>query len=84
MAITMGIGTIMQARRCLLLATGEAKAAAVRAMLEDPPSPGCPASALQAHPGTLVVLDRQAASQLADRRWHMTTNRGAVEDMMAK
>ena len=84
MAITMGIGTIMQARRCLLLATGEAKAAAVRAMLEDPPSPDCPASALQAHPGTLVVLDRQAASQLADSRWHMVISRGAVEDVMAK
>ena len=65
MAITMGIGTIMQARRCLLLATGAAKAAAVSAMLEAPPSTACPASALQAHPDTTVVLDRHAASRLA-------------------
>jgi len=65
-AITMGIGTIMQARRCLLLATGEAKAEAVSAMLEHPPSIACPASALQAHEDLLIVLDRPAASRLTD------------------
>lgn len=66
-AITMGIGTIIEARRCLLLATGEAKAAAVSAMLEQPPSTGCPASALQDHEDLLIVLDRSAASHLTDR-----------------
>ena len=63
-AITMGISTIMEARRCLLLATGEAKAAAVSAMLEQPPSSACPASALQAHEDLLIVLDSAAASRL--------------------
>jgi glucosamine-6-phosphate deaminase len=67
-AITMGIGTIMEARHCLLLATGEAKAAAVSAMLSQPPSPACPASALQAHPDLMIVLDRQAASRLTEQQ----------------
>ena len=65
-AITMGIGTIMEARHCLLLATGEAKAAAVSAMLSQPPSVACPASALQAHPDLMIVLDRQAACRLTE------------------
>jgi len=67
-AITMGIGTIMDARHCLLLATGEAKAAAVSAMLSHPPSLACPASALQAHPEVMIVLDRQAASRLTEQQ----------------
>ena len=45
-AITMGIGTIMWARNCLLLAIGEAKATAVSAALDHAASPTCPASAL--------------------------------------
>lgn len=66
-AITMGIGTIIEARRCLFLATGEAKAAAVSAMLEQPPSTACPASALQDHEDLMIVLDSSAASRLTDR-----------------
>ena len=79
MAITMGIGTIMQARRCLLLATGKAKAAAVSAMLEESPSTACPASALQEHPDTLIVLDRQAASRL-----HMVNGHGFLDEVSAR
>lgn len=67
-AITMGIGTIMEARHCLLLATGEVKAAAVSAMLGHPASPACPASALQLHPDLMIVLDRKAASRLTERQ----------------
>jgi len=67
-AITMGIGTIMEARHCLLLATGEAKAAAVGAMLSHPPSLACPASALQAHTDLMIVLDRQAAGRLTEHQ----------------
>ena len=65
-AITMGIGTIMEARHCLLLATGEVKAAAVSTMLRHPASPACPASALQSHPDLMIVLDRKAASRLTE------------------
>lgn len=63
-AITMGIATILDARRCLLLATGRAKAAAVAAMIEGPVSTGCPASALQGHRYATVLLDAAAASDL--------------------
>lgn len=63
-AITMGVGTILSARECLLLATGEAKAAAAAAMIEGPVSAVCPASALQMHPKATVVLDRESAAQL--------------------
>lgn len=63
-AITMGIATILDARACLMLATGPAKAEAVAAMIEGPVSAYCPASALQLHPKITVVLDKAAASRL--------------------
>lgn len=63
-AITMGIATILDARACLMLATGPAKAEAVAAMIEGPVSAYCPASALQLHPKVTVVLDKAAASRL--------------------
>lgn len=64
LSITMGIGTILDARKVLLLATGKAKAEAVKAMIEGPLSASCPASALQLHQQATVVLDEEAASDL--------------------
>lgn len=64
--ITVGIGTILESRHCLLLALGEAKAEAVARMIEGPLAAACPASALQLHPRTTVVLDEAAASRLAN------------------
>ncbi len=64
-AITMGIGTILEARACLLVATGPAKARAVAAMLEGRIGPPCPASALRTHPRVTVLLDRAAAAELS-------------------
>ncbi len=64
MAITMGIGTILDARALLVLATGAAKAAAVAAALEGPLAASCPASAIQLHPHATVVLDPEAAADL--------------------
>lgn len=66
--VTQGIGTILEARRLVLLAFGEAKAAAVAAALEGPVTPDVPASALQLHGDVLVLLDRAAASALAGGR----------------
>lgn len=62
--ITMGVGTIMEARTCLLLAFGEAKADAVAAMVEGPITASCPASILQMHPQAIVIADEGAASKL--------------------
>lgn len=64
LSITMGIGTILDARKVVLLATGESKAAAVKAMIEGPLSASCPASALQLHQNVVVVIDEAAASHL--------------------
>ena len=62
--ITMGVGTIMEARTCLLLAFGEAKADAVAAMVEGPVTAMCPASVLQLHPQVIVITDEAAAARL--------------------
>ena len=64
MAITMGVGTILEARRCLLLALGEKKAEAVRDAIEGPITAQVTASALQLHRDVVVVLDEPAASKL--------------------
>ena len=63
-AISMGIGTILEAKRCLLLCFGANKAKAVRAVLEGGVSQFSPASALQMHPDTTVFLDEAAAADL--------------------
>lgn len=71
-ALTMGVGTILDARRCLLLAFGPAKVRAVEHMIEGPLSAICPGSALQLHPRTTVILDENSAAGLryADHyRW---------------
>jgi len=63
-AYTMGIGTILRARRVLLLATGPAKAPAVAQMVQGPVTTWVPASLLQLHPAALVLLDEGAAAAL--------------------
>ncbi|KPI02708.1 Glucosamine-6-phosphate deaminase [Actinobacteria bacterium OK074] len=62
--ITQGIGTILEARHLVLLATGEGKADAVAATVEGPVAAVCPASALQLHPHATVIVDESAASKL--------------------
>ncbi|MEM0925113.1 MAG: glucosamine-6-phosphate deaminase [Planctomycetota bacterium] len=63
-AITMGIATILECRRLLVLVTGEAKAEAVATMLCGPISTDCPASLLRGHLDVRVILDEGAASRL--------------------
>jgi glucosamine-6-phosphate deaminase len=63
-ALTMGVGTILEAREVLLLATGRAKADAVAAMIEGPVTAMCTASALQMHPRVTVIVDEAAAAKL--------------------
>jgi glucosamine-6-phosphate deaminase len=62
--ITQGIGTILDARHLVLLATGAGKADAVAATVEGPVSALVPASALQLHPHATVVVDEAAATGL--------------------
>lgn len=63
-AITMGIGTILEAKQILLLAFGKRKANAVRSAVLGSVSPACPASFLQTHPNVTFLLDEDAASLL--------------------
>jgi len=62
--MTMGLGTIMEARRVLLLAHGPAKADIVAKALRGPVTEEVPASILQRHPACTVMLDKAAASRL--------------------
>ena len=59
-AITIGIRTILEARRIVLLASGRTKADAVERMLGDPVSESLPASALQLHPDVIAIVDERA------------------------
>ena len=61
-AVTQGLGTILEARHLVLLATGETKADAVAAALTGAVTPDCPASVVQLHPRVTVVVDRAAAA----------------------
>ncbi len=62
--ITMGVGTILEARRCLVLAFGEAKAPIIAAMVEGPVTADVPASALQFHACCTLLIDEPAAARL--------------------
>jgi len=62
--ITLGIGSIMHARRILLVAKGESKAEIVRQIIEGPVTEAVPGSVLQLHPACEFLLDRAAAKLL--------------------
>lgn len=62
--ITQGLGTILDARRLVLLAWGQAKAEALAAAVEGPLTASLPASAIQLHPEVTVIADEAAASRL--------------------
>ena len=63
-AITLGISTMLSAKKIILMAWGEDKAAAVKAIAEGPASTDCPASLLQAHDHISFYVDETAASML--------------------
>jgi glucosamine-6-phosphate deaminase len=62
--ITMGLGTIMESRTCLLLAFGKAKARPIAQTIEGPITAMVPASILQLHQRAIVLLDEEAATEL--------------------
>ena len=63
-AVTMGIGTILEARKIVLLASGTNKADAVAKAVKGPVSPDVPASFLQNHPDCTFIVDRESAAGL--------------------
>lgn len=64
LAMTMGVGTILEAKQIVILASGAQKATAVQQMILGPMSANCPASALQMHPNVIAIIDEQAAAKL--------------------
>lgn len=70
LAITMGVGTILESKMCMLLATGEHKAEAIAATVEGPITAQITASALQLHREVVVIVDEPAAGKLTRRSYY--------------
>ena len=69
-AFTMGVGTILDAKRIVMLITGENKAGIAAKAIEGPLTSMVTGSAVQLHPSAVVVLDEGAASQLTMREYY--------------
>jgi glucosamine-6-phosphate deaminase len=69
-AITMGVGTILDAERCILLATGERKAAIIARAVEGPVTSMISATALQLHRRCTVIVDEAAALELENKEYY--------------
>lgn len=69
-AITMGVGTIQESRRCLVLATGSEKADIIARAVEGPITSMISATALQLHPRCTVVVDEAAAGGLKGAEYY--------------
>src|SRR5690349_1790179 len=69
-AMTMGVGTIIEARRCILLATGDSKASVVAKAVEGPITSMVTASALQLHARCTVIVDEAAADKLREKEYY--------------
>ncbi|MBE0479247.1 glucosamine-6-phosphate deaminase, partial [Candidatus Aerophobetes bacterium] len=78
-AITMGVGTIMEAKECILLASGENKAKAIQGCIEGPISAECTSSILQLHPQVIIIVDEVACQNLKRKEYYRY-----VEKMSAK
>ncbi|WP_146362954.1 glucosamine-6-phosphate deaminase [Arthrobacter yangruifuii] len=75
LCLTQGLGTIMEARKVVLVAQGKAKAQAVARAVEGPLASMCPASVLQMHPQATFVLDREAAGDLVLQDYYRDVQR---------
>ncbi len=69
-AITMGVGTIMESKKILLIANGKGKADVCKEFIEGPVTSQITASALQLHSYAIVVLDEEAASKLERKEYY--------------
>jgi glucosamine-6-phosphate deaminase len=63
-ALTVGIGTVMDAREVLIIVSGRQKARALQAVVEGAVSHWCPLSCLQMHENAIIVCDEEAAEEL--------------------
>ncbi|MCK5327746.1 MAG: glucosamine-6-phosphate deaminase [Candidatus Latescibacteria bacterium] len=78
-AITMGVGTILETRKCLVLASGAKKAGIIAEAVEGPITSQITASALQMHPDTVVIVDEEASTGFARRGFYTYSERILAE-----
>jgi glucosamine-6-phosphate deaminase len=85
-AITMGIGTIMEARKVLLIANGKGKADVCKEFIEGPVTSQITATSLQLHSYVMVVLDEEAASKLERKKYYnwIRDNKHVVEKRIGR
>ena len=83
-AITMGVGTILEAREVILMATGEHKARIIKRAVEEPQNEDVSATYLQLHPNTAIYLDRSAASELTREKTPWLVKQVTWDPQMAK
>ncbi len=83
-ALTMGVGTILEAQQCLILASGVNKAKVVHLALEGPLTAEVTASALQLHRDTIAVFDEDAACELERREYYKHVERRRAELKVGK
>jgi len=69
-AFTMGVGTILEARRIVMLVTGKEKADIIAKAVEGPITSMVSGSAIQLHPHTVVIVDEDAASKLKEKEYY--------------
>lgn len=70
-AITMGMGSIMRAKKIILMASGQAKAKAIQQTVEGPITTQAPSSLLQLHPDVTVLIDEAAGSNLKETSYEI-------------
>jgi len=85
-AITMGVGTIMDAKKILLIASGEGKAEVCKEFIEGPVTSQITATALQLHGFAIVVLDKEAASKLERKKYYnwIRDNKHVIEKKIGR
>ena len=81
-ALSMGVGTVLDADEVLMIAFGANKAEAIHGMLEGPITSINTSSALQLHPNVTVIIDEAAASKLKDREYYHMTAPGSETAML--
>lgn len=83
--LTMGIGTVMEARMILLLASGEAKSRAIYLTVEGPITASVPASVLQLHPNVKLLVDEESSRLLTQRDYYkfVYENKERVKDYLS-
>jgi glucosamine-6-phosphate deaminase len=79
LAITMGVGTILESRQCLLVAMGASKAQAIRDTIEGPVTAQVTASALQLHRDVICIVDEPAAALLTRKDYYLDVEAAQVE-----